>query len=210
MRGSVYRRCTACSRRADLADHDDTCEGGQTTWFYRVDVGADYDEQRQQLARGGFPTRREAERSLREVLNRVDTATYVVPSQLRIGEFLTDEWLHTQEPPKVSPNRYRNIRNAVERHLHPGLAPIGLQDLNAGHLDRLYSTLLRGRSLPGDTDDVRKPLAPSTVLQIHGVIRKALRDALKWGLVEQNVATMAEPPSNAAVRAARRETVRIW
>lgn len=133
MKGSVYRRCTRCSRRIDLANHDDDCTGRQSTWFYRVDVGTDYDGQRRQLARGGFATRRDAERSLREVLTRVDAASYVPPSQLLVGEFLGEDWLRTQEPPKVSPNRYRNIRNAVQRHLYPGLGRIGLQDLNAGH-----------------------------------------------------------------------------
>lgn len=209
MKGSVFRQCTRCSRRADGPDHDQECDSSQSTWFFRVDVGGNYYEDRKQLTRGGFATRREADRALREVLSRVDTSSYVPKSELTVGSFLTEEWLHTQEPPKVSANRYRNIRNAVQRHLVPALGQTRLQDLNAGRIERLYAALLSGTRLPGDQDD-RGPLAPSTVRQIHGVIRKALRDAVKWGLVEQNVATIAEPPSNAAARASRRESIRIW
>lgn len=52
----------------------------------------------------------------------------------------------------------------------------------------------------------RRPLAAATVVQIHGVLRKALRDALKWGYV----ATLAEPPSNASVKAGCRRAIHVW
>jgi hypothetical protein len=50
----------------------------------------------------------------------------------------------------------------------------------------------------GADAEPRRPLAPATVVQIHGVIRKALRDAVKWGHLERNVATLAEPPRTPA------------
>lgn len=209
MKGSVFRRCTSCGRRPDVVGHDQRCAGRASTWAFRVDVGKGIDGRRIQRRGGGFDTRREAERAMREVLSRVGTSSYVEPSARTLANFLTEEWLPTQTPPRVSANRYRNIRNAVARHLVPHLGRIGLQDLNATHLDRFYGALLRGGAVPG-TDEPRRPLAPATVLQVHGVVRKALRDALKWGLVEVNVATLAEPPSNASVQAARRQAIRIW
>lgn len=209
MRGSVYRRCTLCARRPGREDHDSECRGRQSTWYFRVDVGRDQAGRRREIKRGGFTTKREAERSLREVLGRVDSSTYVERSVRTINDYLTVDWLPTQRPPKVSPNRYRNIRNAVVKHVIPAIGGLSLQQLNAAHLDRFYAALLRKRPA-GDDDSGTRPLAPSTVVQIHGVVRKALRDAVKWGLVETNVATLAEPPSNAAVKASRQQAIRIW
>lgn len=208
MKGSVFRRCTACGRRPDRAAHDTRCSGRRSTWAFRVDVGRDSGGRRVQRRGGGFETRRDAERALREVLVKVDRSSYVEPSERTVQDYLVGEWLPTQVPPKVSANRYRNIRNAVERHLVPHLGRVRLQELSAGHLDRFYADLLRGETPQGV--DERDPLAPATVVQIHGVIRKALRDGLKWGLVEQNVATLAEPPSNASVEAGRRQAIHIW
>jgi hypothetical protein len=129
-------------------------------------------------------TRQDAERALREVLVRVDRATYVEPSTRTVEQYLLTEWLPTQAPPRVSPNRYRNERNAVQRHLVPYLGRLRLQELNANHLDRFYADLLQGGALGADAEP-RRPLTPATVVQIHGVIRKALRDAVKWGHLER-------------------------
>lgn len=207
MGGTVYKRCTKCSKRPDRT-HESHCPGRNFTWYFRADLPRGVDGKRQRLKRGGFDTKKAAERALRDVLGQVDHGEYVESTELGVAEFLVDEWLPTQEPPKVSPNRYRNIRNAVLRHLAPALGSLTLQDLKPVQLDQLYRSLLRGTELGAVGG--RQALAPSTVLQIHGVIRKALRDAHKWGLVEHNVAETAEPPSNAAVQAARRRSIQIW
>ena len=57
-----------------------------------------------------------------------------------------------------------------------------LKALGASHLQRLYARLLdRG-------------LAPKTVRNVHGVIRRALNQAVAWDLVGRNVAVAAQPP----------------
>jgi len=42
------------------------------------------------------------------------------------------------------------------------------------------------------------------------MLRKALNDAVRWGLLERNVALIADPPPMRAVRAARRRSMRTW
>lgn len=209
MGGQVFRRCTTCGRRVDRTEHPTRCSGRQSKWAFRADLGVDHEGRRVQKRGGGYRTRQDAERALREVLVRVDRATYVEPSTRTVEQYLLTEWLPTQAPPRVSPNRYRNERNAVQRHLVPYLGRLRLQELNANHLDRFYADLLQGVALGADAEP-RCPLAPATVVQIHGVIRKALRDAVKWGHLERNVATLAEPRSNASVRADRRRAIQVW
>jgi hypothetical protein len=69
------------------------------TWSYVVDVGLSADGRRRQRMKGGFATKREADRALRELIQRLDEGTYVQPSALTLGTFLTDEWLPAMQPP---------------------------------------------------------------------------------------------------------------
>ena len=62
-------------------------------------------------------------------------------------------------------------------------ARVRLSKLTAGHLDRLYSSLRR------------RGLAPATIRQIHAIVRAALHQAVRWGLVSRNVASLASAPS---------------
>ncbi len=59
---------------------------------------------------------------------------------------------------------------------------IGLTRLNPQHLERLYA------------DRIDAGLAPATVRQFHAVLRLALGQANKWGVIARNVASMVTPP----------------
>jgi hypothetical protein len=55
---------------------------------------------------------------------------------------------------------------------------------------------------PREVNGKQRPaLSARTRRYIHAVIRKALADAMRWGLVTRNVADAASPPSAKAARA---------
>jgi hypothetical protein len=103
MDGQVFRRCTTCGRRVDRTEHPTRCSGRQSKWAFRADLGVDHEGRRVQKRGGSYRTRQDAERALREVLVRVDRATYVEPSTRTVEQYLLTEWLPTQAPPRVSP-----------------------------------------------------------------------------------------------------------
>jgi integrase len=82
---------------------------------------------------------------------------------------------------------YSGYRRNTENHIVPALGRIGLRRLRAHHLEGLYERLLHPS---GDT----RALAPKTVYEIHLVIRGALEDAVRRGLVTRNVALVAHAP----------------
>jgi hypothetical protein len=69
-----------------------------------------------------------------------------------------------------------------ETNLLPHLGRIPLRSLTPMHLERLYDHLLTAGARKGG------PLAPKTVLNVHQIVRKALGDAMRKGLVIRNVA----------------------
>jgi integrase len=88
---------------------------------------------------------------------------------------------------------------------HPAPGGVALGDLNAAHLNRLYADLLRDGRIqqPGG-------LSPTSVRRIHAMVRKALNDAVRWGLLNRNVALLADPPPLKVVRASRRRGMQTW
>jgi integrase len=204
--GSVFKRCTACGRRVDgKRCTSSRCSGTRFTWAFVVDVGRDADGRRRQHRRSGYGSRKEAERALRETLAATDQGRYVTPSDQSLADFLTDDWLPTTRPPRVRPNTYRDRELIVHRYINPRIGRVGLQQLTPRHLSDLYTALLEHGRIRGHGG-----LSPKTVRGVHLVLSKALKEAMRWGLIERNPAELVDPPSLRLVTARRRRAMRVW
>jgi Arm DNA-binding domain len=73
MRGHVYKR--------------------GSSWTVVYDEQPDEHGKRRQRSKGGFATRKEAQRFLNDQLGRLDRGTYSAPSKLTLALFLETEWL---------------------------------------------------------------------------------------------------------------------
>lgn len=175
------------------------------TWSYIVDVGAHGDGRRRQQMKGGFATKRDADRALRELLRTLDTGTYVAASSLTLGGFLADEWLPAMRPPTLRATTWTEYARKVRCHVIPRLGQIPLQRLSPAHLNAFYAELITAGRVDGTGG-----LSPKTVREIHVIVRKALKDAVRWGRVNRNVAALADPPSQRSAAASRRRTMRTW
>lgn len=204
MSGSVYKRCTRCGNRVKQRSCA-KCGSSSHKWAYLVWVGKDADGRWIRQNRSGFPTKRDAERALREVLTSIQDRTYVQASNLTLTSYLREEWLPATGPPRVKYETWDDRRRNLEQYVIPRIGSIKLQDLNAAHLNRLYTELLReGR--------VRRPggLSPTSVLRIHAILRKACNDAVRWGLITRNPVGLADPPPLRVVQASRRRSMHTW
>jgi integrase len=170
------------------------------SWSVVIDAGRDATGKRVRKWHAGFATRKEAERARTEILSRLDRGTYVEPSRRMLGEFLEHDWLPAIQA-RIRPSTWDSYARNVRLHVLPALGPEHLQSITPARLNRLYAELLkRGRrNGPGG-------LAPKTVRYVHGILRKALADAVRWNLVQRNAADFADPPK---VGAAGRE-MRTW
>ena len=116
----------------------------------------------------------------------------VLPSHLSLREFLLKVWLPAIES-GVRGTTLSGYRMLVEQHLVPQLGAVQLQNLNAAQINAHYAKLLsegRVHSSGG--------LSPNTVHHVHAVLHRALRDAVKWGYLQTNVAASADPPRASA------------
>jgi integrase len=174
------------------------------TWSYVVDLQGGRANRRQQT-KGGFATKREAERALRVVEQAIDTDSFVAPTRETLSDFLVKQWLPAMAPPTLRGTTWTEYRRKITSHVIPHLGNLPLQALRPKHLNDLYARLLA----TGRTDGTGG-LAPKTVREVHVIVRKALKDAVNWGNVARNVADLANPPSQRASAAARRRTLQTW
>jgi integrase len=100
--------------------------------------------------------------------------------QLRVGGYL-EEWLASTEP-SVKPSTWLRYKQLLRLHAIPVLGHLPMTRLEARHIQRLYADLLgQGQ-------------APSSVRQLHAVLRRAMGQATKWGAVPRNVVALVTPP----------------
>ena len=140
---------------------------------------------RRQQWKGGYKTRKAAEAGLRELMAAVDGGQHVARSATTVGEYL-DEWLVGQEA-RLRPTTWNSYRVATKR-IKAGISSLSLQALTPVAVEQLYTDLLR------DGAGGPRALSAKTVRNTHIVLRKALADAERLGLVVRNPAAAARPP----------------
>ncbi len=159
------------------------------SWSVVVDHDRDEDGKRRQKWHSGYRTKRDAERALTEVLNRIRSGTYVDPGRQTMTEYLR-EWLVAIQR-TVRPGTWTSYRTNIERHVIPRLGGRELRQLGASHLNVLYSELLADGPCDGAGG-----LSPRSVRYIHTILHRALRDSVRWGKLPRNPADMADPPKS--------------
>src|ERR1035438_4407735 len=95
---------------------------------------------------------------------------------------LFERWCHDVMRHQVEASTLDNYMCIARVHILPSLGHKKLIDLNVDDVDRLLS-------LKRDTG-----LAPSTVRRIRIVLAQCLNQAIRWGLLFRNVATLSRPP----------------
>jgi len=141
--------------------------------------------------------RAEAER-LAARLAKTETRRVGAVRSLTFGSYLTSQWLPAKKL-HLATSTYKGYERNVHLHVLPALGRIGLRRLGYQQIESLYDSLLH------PTDG--RGLSPKTVYEIHLLIRGALADALRRGLVTRNVALVARAPKQ---RSLQKTEGRTW
>lgn len=126
-------------------------------------------------------TRKEVQDKLRAALRDLDAGIDLGTSNQTVSQFL-DRWLTDVVDPAKSAKTAATYRDIVRLHLRPDLGNHQLGKLSPQHV----AALLRAKQDAG--------LSPRMVHHIRAVLRTALYQAVRWGLVGRNVATLVDSP----------------
>lgn len=106
-----------------------------------------------------------------------------VPGERLTVDQMLNWWLAKKVKPKLRVRSYLRYEQLVRIHIKPRIGLIPVTRLTVDDVEQLYS------------DAMADGLSPRSTVQLHAVLRKALKDAEKKGLVARNVCTLAERPS---------------
>lgn len=126
-------------------------------------------------------SREEVRRKLNQAVRALDTGTFVESRGRRLGDFL-DQWLQDVVKPSVRPWTYVGYEVNVRLHIKPHLGSIRLDDLTPMDAQRWMNRL------------IAEGLSAKSVRLIRATLRAALNQALRWQMVQRNVASLVEPP----------------
>lgn len=112
-----------------------------------------------------------------------------------VGQFL-ECWLDDCCAPRVRRRTLRSYRDTVRLHITPTLGRIPLTKLTPQQVQKWLNDL-RGAAA-ASRPKVGRPapagLSPRTVAYSRTVLRIALGQAMRWGLVQRNAAALVSPP----------------
>lgn len=198
MKGSVFKRCPCPA--AELRDENGErrpCRKRHGSWWYNVPVPDSASGKTKQLTRGGFPTAKEAQRALTDLVSQINAGTWTDDQGMTVGQWL-EKWLERKEQTGLRFSTLTIYRQHVRDYLTPALGTLRLKDLRPGHVSDLLA------SLQGTTGPSGKELSVSSILRIHACLRSALSTAQKMRLVSFNAARDVELPKP------QRKRVRPW
>jgi len=98
-----------------------------------------------------------------------------------VGQFLQG-WLTDSVRFTVRPRTYRSYEELVRLHMEPQVGNIPLAKLSPQDVQKLINRKLE------------QGLSPRRVQYIHAVLRRALGQAEKWGILARNVARLVDAP----------------
>ena len=157
-----------------------------TYWEGRVTVDIDPITGKQVQRTITGKTQKEVAQKMREIAVEVDQKTYKTPCKLTLREWL-EIWKREYTGDVKPSTAYLYGRN-IDQYIIPHLGAVKLEKLTPLQVQEFYNRLLKP-----DKEEVR-PLSAKTVRNVHGVLHKALQQAVQAGYIRSNPASACKPP----------------
>lgn len=146
-------------------------------WEARYTLGIDPGTGKQIQKSVYGKTQREVRQKLTAITAEIDSGTYQEPCKMTVNEWL-DIWLKDYQIGVKDSTAYLYERQA-KLYLRPALGNIPLETLKAHTVQRLYNSL-------SQEHDGQPALSAKTIKNIHGVLHKALKQAVLIGYLRTN------------------------
>lgn len=145
-----------------------------TYWEGRISRGFDPKTGKPKTVTVTGKSQKEVREKIQSIAVELNEGTFVAPSKKTLGEWL-DIWLAEYQGSK-KPLTIQNYKQAIKKHIRPALGGVLLKSLTNLMIQRFYNSLTEGDH----------PLSPKSVKNVHGILHKALDQAVKAGELKTN------------------------
>ena len=138
------------------------------SWQIRYEGPSDTTGMRKYLSETVKGTKKEAERVLGKGWPPIENGGYVPRAKETVAEYMY-RWLDIYAATNVTLRTQQGYRAYVKGYIEPAIGNIPLQSLTAPHIQAIDASMLERR------------LCPTTIVQLHRILKQALSHAVKWG-----------------------------
>src|SRR4051794_1059040 len=126
-------------------------------------------------------TKDEVRQKLTKAKRDQDMGLPIAMERQKLSDYLHN-WLENSAKASIRPKTYISYEQLIRVHINPALGSMYLEKLAPQHIQQFMN------------DKLAEGLSTRTVQYLHAVLRRAIVQALKWGLVGRNVATLVDAP----------------
>ena len=148
-----------------------------TYWEARYTLGRDPGTGKQVQKTITGKTQKEVSQKLKSVTVSIDDGTYMEPSKMTVGEWL-DIWA-VEYLCNVKPRTVDSYQTTINHRIKPGLGATRLDQLTPHTIQSFYNSL-------GEDNDEKGALCPKSVKNVHGILHRALKQAVLNGYIRFN------------------------
>lgn len=127
-----------------------------------------------------FDTQKECREWIKEINRQIDYGMTWEAATMRVSEYLF-EWVKIMEH-SLSPKTWVRYEQVVRDHFIPRLGKIKLQELRPDQIQLLYSL------------KIKEGYSTRSVRMMRDILRNALNQAIRWGLITRNPVLSTKPP----------------
>lgn len=153
-------------------------------WEARYTVGINPETGKQVQKSVYGKTQKEVRQKLNRILVDLDEGSYLEPVKDTLGSWL-DTWISTYVVHSVKAYTLDSYEGTCNTHIKPALGRIKLASLSASQIQAFYNSLL-----------TEKGLSPKTVKNVHGILHRALGQAVKLGMLRLNPSDICDLPKS--------------
>ncbi len=153
----------------------------ENVWLVRIAAGYDVNGKRKTFNKTIHGTKKDAQTFLNAKLREKDLGVSLESSTITLNAFL-DRWLETAVKPRVSARTADGYESLLKRYIREPLGQKKLENIQAIDIQAAYAQIQV------------KGLSARIVRHTHSALHNALKQAVKWNILQKNVAEFVELP----------------
>ena len=168
----------SAANTGSIRKRTDTRKGVEYTWWEaRYTIGRDPGTGKQIQKTITGQSQKEVAQKLKAAVAAIDEGTFVAPNKMKLGDWL-DTWAR-EYLGGVKPKTVVSYEGLIRNHIKPALGALRLDELHPHTVQSFYNSL-------SEPNGERQALSAKTIKNVHGVLHKAIDQALKNGYIKSN------------------------
>jgi len=153
----------------------------EDTWTVRIFLGRDTDGKRRYFNQTIRGKKKDARTWLTAKLREKDLGQFIEPASMSLNSYL-EKWMDEVARIKVRQATFAGYEAKLKVHVRDTIGSKRLCDLQAYDIQKLYNEM------------IKRGLSAKTVRHVHNILSPALKQAIKWRLINHNPCELCELP----------------